>query len=195
MTLEATADKQYPVDLTLEYPEALSRWKIFFKWFLAIPHFVILYALNILVSAITFVAFFAILFTKRYPRGMFDIVVNCYRWQLNVLAYVGLLRDDYPPFSWEADRYPLAFAVDYPEQLSRWMIFVKWLLAAPHLIALAFLGVIAILLWIAAWFVILFTGRMPRGIFDFLVGVARWSYRVNAYTNLLRDDYPPFRLR
>ena len=186
----------YPLRFDIEYPEQLSRWLIFVKWLLAIPHFLILYALSAVANVITFIAFFAILFTGRYPRGLFDFVVNIYRWQENVFAYYGLFRDEYPPFSWEAGKYPVTFEVDYPESLSRWLIFVKWLLAIPHIIVLFFLYIVALVVWVIVWFAILFTGRFPRGLFDFLVGVSRWSLRVNAYAVLLlRDDYPPFSLR
>ena len=195
-TAVAGAPDGYPLRFDVEYPERLSRWLIFVKWLLAIPHFLILYALSALANVITFVAFFAILFTGRYPRGLFDFVVNIYRWQENVFAYYALFRDEYPPFSWEAGKYPVTFEVDYPERLSRWMIFVKWLLAIPHIIVLLFLYIIALVVWVIVWFAILFTGRFPRGLFDFLVGVSRWSLRVNAYALLLlRDDYPPFSLR
>ena len=179
----------------IEYPDRLSRWLIFVKWLLAIPHFLILYALGAVVNIITFIAWFAILFTKRYPRGLFDFVVNVNRWNANVLAYYGLFRDEYPPFSWEPGNYPVTYEVDYPEELSRWLIFVKWLLAIPHFIVLMFLYIAAFVAWFIAWLAVLFTGRFPRGLFDFIVGVVRWNYRVNAYTNLLRDDYPPFSLR
>ncbi len=189
MAAEAPA---YPLRFDVEYPEKLSRWLIFVKWLLAIPHFLILYALSAVASVITFIAFFAILFTKRYPRGLFDFVVNIYRWNANVGAYVGLLRDDYPPFSWEPGKYPVTYEVDYPEQLSRWLIFIKWLLVIPNLIVLVLLYIVALVMWVIAWFAILFTGRFPRGLFNFIVGVTRWSYRVNVYTNFLRDDYPPF---
>ena len=91
----------YPLRYDVEYPENLSRWLIFVKWLLAIPHFLILYALMGVAYVILFIAFFAILFTRRYPRGLFDFVVNVNRWNANVGAYVGLLRDDYPPFSLE----------------------------------------------------------------------------------------------
>ncbi len=167
------------------------------KWLLAIPHFLIVSALNYVAGAITFIAFFAILFTKRYPRGLFDFVVNVGRWNANVTAYVGLFRDEYPPFSWERGQYPVAYEVDYPEQLlSRWLIFIKWLLALPHYVVLYLLYVAALVAWVIAWFAILFTGRFPRGLFHFLVGVLRWNYRVlNLYVNLLRDEYPPFSLR
>jgi len=179
----------------VEYPERLSRWKIFVKWLLAFPHYLILYGLGILAGAITFIAFFAILFSQRYPRSLFDLVVNVNRWNANVAAYVGLFRDEYPPFSWERGLYPLTYEVDYPETLSRWLIFVKWLLAIPHVIVLSLLFILAYLLWFIAFLAILFTSRFPRGLFDFLVGVFRWNYRVSAYTNLLRDEYPPFSLK
>ena len=192
----ASEASTYPLRFDVDYPEKLSRWLIFVKWLLALPHFLILYALTAVADVITFIAFFAILFTGRYPRGLFDFVVNIYRWQENVFAYYALFRDEYPPFSWEAGKYPVTFEVDYPERLSRWMIFVKWLLAIPHIIVLLFLYIIALVVWVIVWFAILFTGRFPRGLFDFLVGVSRWSLRVNAYALLLlRDDYPPFSLR
>jgi hypothetical protein len=184
-----------PVLYDVAYPERLSRWGIFVKWLLAIPHFLILYILNSLLNIITFFAFFAILFTKRYPRGLFDIAVRINRWGANVGAYVGLLRDEYPPFSWDAGQYPVTYDVQHPEQLSRWLPLVKWLLAIPHYVVLMALFIIAMFAWFIAWFAILFTARFPRGLFDYIVGVFRWSYRVNAYTNLLRDEYPPFSLR
>jgi hypothetical protein len=189
------AGQAYPLVFDVEYPERLSRLLIFVKWLLALPHWIILYGLGVLVGAITFVAWFAILFTGRYPRELFDLVVKSWRWQANVAAYVGLMRDEYPPFSWEEGRYPVRFQVEYPERLSRLLIFVKWLLALPHYIVLFFLGLVAYLAWIVAWWAILITGRFPRALFDFLVGLGRWNWRVQAYTNLLRDEYPPFSLR
>jgi hypothetical protein len=189
------AGQAYPLVFDVEYPERLSRLLIFVKWLLALPHWIILYGLGVLAGAITFVAWFAILFTGRYPRELFDLVVNSWRWQANVAAYVGLMRDEYPPFSWEEGRYPVRFQVEYPERLSRLLIFVKWLLALPHYIVLFLLGLVAYLAWIVAWWAILITGRFPRALFDFLVGLGRWNWRVQAYTNLLRDEYPPFSLR
>ena len=93
-----------------------------------------------------------------------------------------------------APGYPLRYDVEYPEELPRWLIFVKWLLAIPHFIVLFFLYIAASVAWVIAWFAILFTKRFPRGLFDFIVGVVRWQYRVNAYTSLMRDEYPPFSL-
>lgn len=186
----------YPLRYSVQYPERLSRWLIFIKWLLAFPHYLILYALGVAADVISFIAFFAILFTERYPRGLFDFVVNVGRWGANVGAYTGLLRDEYPPFSWEPGQYPVTFEVDYPERLSRWLIFVKWLLAFPHYLVLVVLGLLASLALFISWFAILITGRFPRGLFDFVVGVNRWGLRVNAYAFwLFTDRYPPFSLR
>lgn len=189
MTVTASS---YPLRFDVEYPERLSRWKIFVKWLLAIPHFIVMYVLALLAMLFTFIAFFAILFTKRYPQGLFNFVVGFYRWNANVGSYVYLLRDEYPPFSMAAGRYPVTFEVDYPESLSRWLIFVKWLLAIPNAIVLSLVGIVAFVLWVVAWFAILFTGRIPRGIFGFLVGYTRWNYRLTAYMWLMTDRYPPF---
>ncbi len=191
----AAAAPGYPLRYDVEYPEELSRWLIFVKWLLVIPHVVILYALSIAAGVIGFIAFFAILFTKRYPRGLFDFVVNVNRWSANVMAYEMLFRDEYPPFSWEPGEYAVTYEVDYPEELNRWLPLIKWLLAIPHIIVLLFLFIAVYFVFIIAFFAILFTKRFPRGLFDFTVGVHRWNYRVSVYTNLQRDEYPPFSLR
>jgi membrane protein YqaA with SNARE-associated domain len=184
-----------PVTFEVEYPERLSRWLIFVKWLLVIPHAVVLYFLQLVTGVLTFFAFFAILFTGKFPRGMFDFNVNVYRWQANVSAYAGLLRDEYPPFSGEPGRYPVTFDVRYPERLSRWLIFVKWLLVIPNLVVLLLLALVAAVLYVLAFFAILFGGKFPRGMFHFIVGVNRWSYRANAYGAwLMTDRYPPFSL-
>jgi hypothetical protein len=182
----------YPLTFDVQYPERLSRWLIFVKWLLAIPHFIIVYLLNIAGGIITVIAFFAILFTKTYPRALFDFSVGVQRWAANVTAYAGLLRDEYPPFSWEPGQYAVSYDVQYPAELNRWLPLVKWLLAVPHVIVLLFVFLVAIVVWAIGWFAILFTGRFPRPLFDYLVGALRWNYRVNAYTNLLTDRYPPF---
>jgi hypothetical protein len=187
----------YPVRFDVEYPERLSRWKIFLKWLFAIPQFIIVYLLQIVAGVMILVAFFAILFTKKWPRGMFDFMVQIQRWTLNTIVYaVTLQRDEYPPFSGDAGEYPVRLEVDYDENLSRWLIFVKWLLILPHLIVLLFLVAAAYIVVFIAFFAILFTGRYPRGLFDFVTGVTRWTLRVYAYGHwLVTDRYPPFALR
>ena len=187
----------YPARFDVEYPERLSHWKVLVKWLLAFPHLIIVYLLQLVASLMVLVAFFAVLFTKKWPRGMFDFMVQIQRWTLNVATYAfTLMRDEYPPFGGEEGEYPLSFQVDYGENLSRWMIFVKWLLVLPHLIILTFLAVAAWVVLIIAWFAILFTGRYPRGMFDFVVGTLRWWIRVQAYAHwLMTDRYPPFSLK
>src|SRR3990172_2236067 len=141
----ATPGGSYPLAFDVEYKVEQSRWLIFVRWLLAIPHFFIVYALSVATSVVTFIAFFLILFTKRYPQELFECVVNVNRWSANVTAYVPLLRDDSPPFSWERSRYPVTFEIDHPDDLSRWMPLVKWLLAIPHYIVLLFLFIGAML--------------------------------------------------
>ena len=193
----ATGGAGYPVEFDCEYPERLSRWKIFVKWLLAIPHFIIVALLVNVAAILQFIAFFAILFTKKWPRGLFDFTVQIYRWSANVSAYaIFLLRDEYPPFSGDTGEYPVTLEVVYDENLSRWQIFVKWLLAIPHYIVVLFLLVGVSVTVFIAFFAILFTGRYPRGLFDFAVGTMRWMTRVQAYSHwLMTDRYPPFSLK
>ncbi len=182
----------YPVTFDVQYPEELSRWLIFVKWLLAIPQLIVVYLLVLVSAVVTFIAFFAILFTKRYPRGMFDFVVGVNRWTANVTAYIFLMRDDYPPFSMDAGKYAVTYDVAYPEELSRWMIFVKWLLVLPNALVAVLLLLVAEIVTFIAWFAILFTKQYPESLFRFVVGALRWQHRANAYSNLLTDQYPPF---
>jgi hypothetical protein len=136
-----------------------------------------------------------ILFRQRYPRWWFDFGLEFARFGARVGAYLLLLTDVYPS---TVDRQNVQLDVDYPdaERLNRWLPLVKWLLAIPHYIVLAFLGIAVAVVTILAWFAILFIGRYPKGMFDFVVGVGRWATRVWAYAFLLVTDvYPPFRLR
>jgi hypothetical protein len=190
----ATAAPAYPVTLEVDYPERLSRWLIFFKWLLAFPHLLILGVFTYLVELTTFISWFAILFTGRYPRALFNLAVVYFRWDARVTAYLALMRDEYPPFGGGNPEYPVRFEIEYPQKLSRLLIFVKWLLAIPHIVILGVLGLLGFVVYVIAWFAILFTGRVPRSLFDFLVGVGRWYLRVYAYIWLLRDEYPPFSL-
>lgn len=193
----------YPVILTVEYPERLSRGllllKVFFGWlYVGIPHGIILCFYGIAVGVVIFIAFWAILFTGKYPRVLFDCVVGYQRWGLNITTYLGLLRDEYAPFTNEpTSNYPVTFEIEYPERLSRGLLLLKvffgWLyVGIPHGIILYFYGIaVGIVNFIAFW-AILFTGKYPRGMFDFVVGYSRWGSNVTAYLGLLRDEYPPF---
>ncbi|WP_296605482.1 DUF4389 domain-containing protein [Nocardioides sp.] len=206
----------YPVrvDATLQEPLSRGLWLV--KWLLAIPHVVVLFFLWIAFAVLSVVAFFAILFTGRYPRGIFDFNVGVLRWcwRVGYYSYSALGTDRYPPFSLqeEAD-YPAHLRIDYPQHLSRGLVLVKWwLLAIPHYLVIAFFmgagwsasndggspalwgtGLIGLLVLIAA-VVLLFTGRYPHSIFDIVLGLNRWGLRVAAYVALMTDEYPPFRL-
>jgi hypothetical protein len=215
--MEATTSR-YPLQLTGELSPQLSRGLWLIKWLLAIPHFIVLFFLWIAFAAVSVVAFFAILFTGRYPRAIFDFNVGVLRWTWRVgfYSHSALGTDRYPPFTLkDAPDYPARLEVAYPESLSRGLVLVKWwLLALPHYLVVAVFaggalaglnaanddsgwtsggGLIALLVLIAA-IVLLFTRRYPKGIFDFVLGMNRWTYRVAAYAALMTDAYPPFRL-
>jgi hypothetical protein len=199
----------------------LSRWQWLVKWFLAIPHGIVLLFLWMAFFVLTFIAGVAVLFTGRYPRALFDFDVGVLRWTWRVSFYAfsgGLGTDRYPPFTLADDpSYPARLTVEYPENLSRGLVLVKWwLLAIPHYIVLAvFLGgtttwiavdgdtisvvrfssagLLAVLTMIAA-IALLFRGRQMRSLFDLIVGINRWVARVVVYAALMTDTYPPFRL-
>jgi hypothetical protein len=199
-----------PVRLEASIDAPLSPWLWLVKWFLAIPHFVVLFFLWIAFVLLTVIAGVAILFTGRYPRGMFDFNVGVLRWTWRVLYYAasgGLGTDRYPPFTTDsvAD-YPADLDVAYPGQLSRGLVLVKWwLLAIPQYLVVAIIGgfswgegnwapgLVEVLVLIAA-VALLFTGRYPPHLFDFIIGLNRWVFRVIAYASLMTDRYPPFRL-
>jgi Domain of unknown function (DUF4389) len=200
-----TSQTPYPLGLSGELDPQLSRWQWLFKWLLAIPHFVVLLFLWIGFVLSTIVAGFAILFTGRYPRGIFDFNVGVLRWSWRVAFYTysALGTDKYPPFSLgEHADYPARLHVDYPERLSRGLVLVKWwLLAIPHYLIVSIFtggawgvgGLVGLLVLIAG-FALLFTGRYPRSLYDLAMGLNRWSFRVVAYAGLMTDTYPPFRL-
>ncbi|MFE9580479.1 DUF4389 domain-containing protein [Nocardia sp. NPDC006044] len=212
------ADPVNPVRVRGDLDPALSRWMWLVKWLLAIPHYIVLIFLHIAYFVLTVVAFFVILFTGKYPRAMFDFNVGVMRWTWRVEFYAlsVLGTDKYPPFSLQPNPdYPADLEVDYPERLHRGLVLIKWwLLVIPHgLILGALLGggttvvmrsdddwaswgtvPLIFFLLLVALIALLFTARYPQGLYDFVVGINRWSIRVQAYATLMRDEYPPFRL-
>lgn len=194
-----------PVRLEAVLDPPLSRWLWLVKWLLAIPHYVILVFLWLAFVVLTVVAFFAILFTGRYPRAIFDFNVGVLRWNWRVAyySYSALGTDRYPPFTLaDVPDYPTRLTVAYPGQLSRGLVLVKWwLLAIPHYLVVGFFlggywhsgGLNGVLVLIAA-VAMAFTSEYPAGIFEFVMGLNRWVVRVAVYAALMSDEYPPFRL-
>ncbi|GFG75918.1 DUF4389 domain-containing protein [Mycobacterium botniense] len=208
----------YPVRVRGDLDPALSRWQWLVKWILAIPHYIVLLFLNIAVVVVTVIAFFAILITGKYPRPLFDFSLGVLRWRWRVAFYAlhALGTDKYPPFSLRAkEDYPADVEIDYPERLHRGLVLIKWwLLAIPHYLILAvfytsswhvltvnpnefvayLLPPLIVILLLIALLGLLFTGRYPQGLYDFVLGINRWGIRVRAYATLMRDEYPPLRL-
>ena len=206
----------YPARLEIDYPERLSRPKTLFRLILVIPILVVVGLLtaafvsvetasetaNDLIEGLAMtggVLFLAtllmLLFRQKYPRWWFDWNLEVTRFTARVGVYLGLLRDEYPSTD---EQQAVHLDLDYPDaahDLNRFLPLVKWILAIPHYIVLIVLSVAAIVVTVIAWFAIIFTARYPRGMFEFVVGVARWGVRVNAYAWLLTTDrYPPFSL-
>jgi Domain of unknown function (DUF4389) len=184
----------YPVWLDAQRQPEYNRWLPLVKWLLAFPHYIVLLFLYIGVFFAKIVAFFAVLFTRQYPEGIFNFVAGTLRWTWRVTAYVYLLRDEYPPFSLEEEpAYPARFEIEYPSQgVDRWRPLVQWLLVIPYaIVAGALLWVAGIVAFIGV-FVILFTKELPEGMFSFILIPNRWQFRANAYLMFMVTRYPPF---
>ena len=190
----------YPATLDLEAPLEVANWRPLVHWLLAIPHYFVTYALKFFAGVLTFLAFFAILFTKKYPESMFNVVVMAYRYEWRVNSYAWFMRESYPPFTFDtvaADPRddPASLSVAYPQDLNRWLPLVKWLLAIPHFIVLVIRMIAALVVAIGSFFVVLFTGRHNERMRRYLIDVSRYQFRINSYVALMRDEYPPFALR
>jgi hypothetical protein len=201
-----------PIRLSVDYPDReLNRLTTFFRLIVALPILIVLGSVSgeawrwsyeqgteTAVAAgglLFFGPLLMILFRQKYPRWWFDFNLQLTRFSTRVSSYLALMSDRYPSTDEEQSVH---LDLDYPNvkrDLNRWLPLVKWLLAIPHYVVLFFLSIAAVFAVIVAWFVILFTGRYPRGLFDFVEGVLRWWLRVEAYAMLLvTDSYPPFRL-
>ena len=200
---------QYPVTFSVDYPERqLNRWTTFFRIFTVIPIAIVLellpgstldhYGSTVALSAGSLVVFptvLMLLFRKKYPRWWFDWNLEFTRFTNRISVYLALMDDEYPSTD-EMQAVHLDFAYPDAERLERGLPLVKWLLAIPHYFVLTFLYIGVVFALIGAWFAILFTGRYPRGIFNFVEGTFRWSNRVYGYAfTLVTDEYPPFRLK
>ncbi len=206
------AASPYPATFSVDYPDKpRDRVSVGFRIFMVIPIAIILsmisggvnqytvdkvtYAWGGTGGIIVLATALMILFRQKYPRWWFDWNLALTRFSYRVTSYLALLRDEYPSTDEEQAVHLHLIYPDVKKDLSRWMPLVKWFLAIPHYIVLFFLVVAAVICVIIAWFAILFSGKYPRTLFDFIVGVMRWGNRVSAYTLLLiTDRYPPFSL-
>ena len=213
----STPQDQYPVQFSVDYPDRkLNRLTTFFRVFTIIPIAIVLgtvsgavwtyqydRAKDVVVATsvgagglLVFGPLLMILFRQKYPRWWFDWNLNLSRFTNRVFVYLALMEDRYP--STDEEQY-VHLDIVYPDarqDLNRWLPLVKWFLAIPHYIVLGFLWIGAVVAVIISWFAVLFTGRYPRGLFDYVEGVFRWGNRVEAYAFLMATDrYPPFRLR
>ena len=211
------AEGPYPVSYAIDRPERYNRLTVAFRAILVIPQALLVggggsyfgyvffrngtgtrYLLNLLSSGIlnyvigflVVLAWFAIMFTGRFPESMRDFCIRIWRWAQNVHAYATLLADPYPPFG--DGPYPLQLGITPARHYNRLTVFFRIFMGIPHYIVLFFLGIAQGVVTIIAWFAILFTGEYPPSLYDFSVGVTRWSVRVAAYMLLFVDDYPPF---
>jgi len=206
----------YPASLTIDYPGKLDRVTSFFRIIWAIPILIVLTLLTAaggdeyskemgkemsengggILAGLFAATALMIIFRQRYPRWWFDFALELNRFSARVSAYVFLLTDKYPS---TVEKQTVHLDLEYPEvkqDLNRWMPLVKWLLALPHYFVLVILSIGMLFAVLIAWFAILFTGRYPKGLFDYVVGVSRWNLRVSAYAFLLvTDKYPPFSLK
>ncbi len=195
----------HPLNFSIKYPENLSRGLLILKVlfggiYVGIPHGIILAFLGIGSAVVGFISFWAILFTGKVPKGMFDYVIGVNRWSMRVSAYMSLMTDQYPPFTLQATpEDAVTYELEYPESLSRGKLILKalfgWIyVLIPHMIVLGFIFIgVYVCIFIAFW-AILFTGKYPQGMFEFVEGAYRWTARVNVYF-YYTDVYPPFSLK
>ncbi len=211
-----TPSQPYAARLDIDYPETLDRLTSFFRLIWAVPIVVIVSFLTAtgnetvitesgeqirstgggITAGLFLATLLMIVFRVRYPRWWFDFAVQLSRFSTRIGAYVALLTDQYPS---TVEEQSVHLDIDYPDverDLNRYLPLVKWLLAIPHYVVLAFLAIGVVVAVVIAWFAILLTGRYPRGLFDYVVGVGRWALRVQAYAFfLVTDRYPPFSLQ
>jgi roadblock/LC7 domain-containing protein len=195
----ARSRPSYPVNLELDAPLEVHRWRPLVNWLLAIPQLIVVYVLNIVLQVLALISFFTVLFTKRIPEGMFATMAMVHRYQWRVMSFAFFMRNQYPPFEFtpsagDTGTDPAVFSIEEAPELNRWLPLVKWLLAIPHYIVLVFLFIGVAFVKIVAFFAVIFTGRYPEGLRNYVIGVFRWATRVSAYVYFMTDAYPPFSL-
>ena len=191
----------YPAAFELDRAEHIANWRPLVHWLLIIPHVLVLYVLAIVAEFVSFIAWFAILFTGNLPEGMAGLIGLYIRYTNRVNGYFLFMREEYPPFSFETTPQDPG---DYPpvrtqvapelEGRNRLTVAFRFILVIPQYLVLFVLGIVAFFATIGGFFAVLFTGKWPLGLQEFVLGVIRWSTRVTAYAFLLVDEYPPFSL-
>lgn len=186
----------FPFGLDVDGPQPQGRLSVFLRYIFAIPQLIAVYLLGIGAQIVTLVAWFAILFTGKYPAGMMNFATGYLRWSARTMGYLYLLTGTYPPFSLDADdAYPVRFSGEGQlDGRNRVTVFFRIFMLIPHIIVLYILGAVAGIVLFISWLVALFTGSVPAGMHTFLAGVLRWMVRLQAYALLLTDEYPPFSL-
>ena len=196
----------YPVTYDIDRPASQSRLTNFplgvgflIRGILLIPQYIVLYFIALVARILYFIATFAILFSGKYPEGMYNFVANYVRWNANYNGYFLSLYDKYPPFSGDQQAdYPLTFSTEYPATSSRLLnlpifgLVIRAIILIPHLLIIVALGIAEVFVIFIAQFAILFSGSFPEGMHSFAVGVNRWATRLGAYFFGLTDQYPPF---
>jgi hypothetical protein len=189
----------YPVSLAFDPPEGVARWRPLVAWLLAIPHFIVLYVLGLVAGVCALISWFVILFTGRMPDGLANLIAMTLRYQARATTYALFLREEYPPFAFDAvaadpgdDPRVRLDVIPALTDRNRVTVFFRYFMLIPQVIVLWFVGVGAAVAILIAWFAVLFTGKWPDGLRDFVLGYLRWSYRVSGYAMLLTDEYPPF---
>jgi hypothetical protein len=189
----------YPINLDVQVPERIARWRPLVQWILAIPLFIVVYVLRIVAEVCAFIGWFAALFTGELPEVLGNLIAGYYRYAWKTYSYAWFLRDTYPSFGLtmgydDPGTDPAWFEVQRGQGLSRLAVLFRIILVIPQLIVLLFLWIAASFAVFVAFFAVLFTGRWPGGLRDFVVGASRWILRVDAWFYLLADPYPPFSL-
>jgi hypothetical protein len=188
----------YPIEFEADYPqEGIANWRPLLHWIMAWPQLFVLFFVWIAAFFAFLGAWFAILFTRRYPPGIFNFIVGVQRWGARVTAFQYWFTERYPPFSTDDDpSYPIRFRARYPEGgIARWRPLLQWLMAIPHFFVLWFVSIGGFVALVIAFFAILFTGKYPPALFDFIAGWQRWTQRVTGYSLLMTEEYPPFSLQ
>ena len=197
--MSAEAIPSYPATFTFDPPDTIARWRVVGNIVLAIPHLIVAYVLNIVAEVLAFVAWILGVFTGKVPEGILGVIAMCLRYSTRASVYASFLKEEYPPFTFattladpgDDPRVRVNFAAE-TEGRNRLTIFFRILLAIPHIIVISLISLVALFVYVIAWFAVLFTGKWPTGLRNFVIGLTRWNTRLNSYMYLLTDEYPPF---